>query len=132
MTNKAQDLQQLISLSRRMLEKAREESWDDVLHWKRSGVNLSGCFFRAGSAGGCRCGRDPRNNGDRSRHYGIGSSKDSILRKSCKLWIRVKRRSRPILTLLNKSVWLILGFEDMLPASTECPEASPIRPDLAA
>lgn len=30
MTDKAHDLQQLISLSRTMLEKAREESWDDV------------------------------------------------------------------------------------------------------
>jgi hypothetical protein len=28
--------------------------------------------------------------------------------------------------------WLILGFEDMLPAATECPRATPTRPDHGA
>lgn len=31
MTDKIQDLQDLMSLSRKMLEKAREKSWDDVI-----------------------------------------------------------------------------------------------------
>jgi len=45
MTDKAQDLQQLISLSRTMLEKAREESWDDVFVLEAERSELLGLFF---------------------------------------------------------------------------------------
>ena len=45
MTNKAQDLQQLISLSRTMLEKAREESWDDVFVLEAERSELIRLFF---------------------------------------------------------------------------------------
>ena len=45
MTDKAQDLQQLISLSRTMLEKAREESWDDVFALEAERSELIRLFF---------------------------------------------------------------------------------------
>jgi hypothetical protein len=45
MTDKAQDLQQLISLSRMMLEKAREESWDDVFALEAERSELIRLFF---------------------------------------------------------------------------------------
>ena len=45
MTDKAQDLQQLISLSRIMLEKAREESWDDVFALEVERSELIRLFF---------------------------------------------------------------------------------------
>ena len=45
MTDKAQDLQQLISLSRTMLEKAREESWDDVFVLEAERSELIRLFF---------------------------------------------------------------------------------------
>ena len=45
MTDKAQDLQQLISLSRIMLEKAREESWDDVFALEAERSELIRLFF---------------------------------------------------------------------------------------
>ena len=45
MTDKAQDLQQLISLSRTMLEKAREESWDDVFVLEAERSELTRLFF---------------------------------------------------------------------------------------
>ncbi len=45
MTDKAQELQQLISLSRMMLEKAREESWDDVFALEAERSELISLFF---------------------------------------------------------------------------------------
>jgi hypothetical protein len=45
MTDKAQDLQQLISLSRTILEKAREESWDDVFVLEAERSTLIRLFF---------------------------------------------------------------------------------------
>ena len=45
MKDKAQDLQQLISLSRTMLEKAREESWDEVLVMEIKRSELLRLFF---------------------------------------------------------------------------------------
>ena len=45
MTDKAQNLQQLISLSRTMLEKAREESWDDVFVLEAERDELIRLFF---------------------------------------------------------------------------------------
>ena len=45
MTNKAQDLQQLISLSRTMLEKAREEFWDGVFVLEAERSELIRLFF---------------------------------------------------------------------------------------
>ena len=78
MKDKAQNLQQLISLSRTMLGKAREESWGDVfvLEAERSEL-IRLFFFRTGSAGICRggCCLDSIDDGDRSRYYGIRSAK---------------------------------------------------------
>jgi hypothetical protein len=45
MTDQAQDLDQLISLSRTMLEKAREESWDDVVILEAKRNELIKLFF---------------------------------------------------------------------------------------
>ena len=45
MTDKAIELQQLISLSRTMLEKAREEFWDDVFVLEAARCELLGLFF---------------------------------------------------------------------------------------
>lgn len=45
MTDKTQDLQQLIALSRTMLEKAREESWDDVVDLETKRSALIEVFF---------------------------------------------------------------------------------------
>jgi hypothetical protein len=45
MTDKTQNLQQLISLSRTMLEKAREESWDDVFVLEAERNELIRLFF---------------------------------------------------------------------------------------
>ena len=45
MTDKAQDLQQLVSLSRTMLEKAREEFWDDVFVLEAERSELIRLFF---------------------------------------------------------------------------------------
>ena len=45
MTNKAQNLQQLISLSRTMLEKAREEFWDGVFVLEAERSELIRLFF---------------------------------------------------------------------------------------
>lgn len=45
MKDKAQDLQQLISLSRTMLGKAREESWDDVFVLEAERSELIRLFF---------------------------------------------------------------------------------------
>jgi hypothetical protein len=45
MTDKTEDLQQLISLSRLMLEKALEESWDDVLALEEERSELIRLFF---------------------------------------------------------------------------------------
>jgi Flagellar protein FliT len=45
MTDKAQNLQQLISLSRAMLGKAREESWDDVVVLEAERSELIRLFF---------------------------------------------------------------------------------------
>jgi hypothetical protein len=45
MIDKAQDLQQLISLSRTMLEKAREESWDEVSVLEAERSELIRLFF---------------------------------------------------------------------------------------
>jgi hypothetical protein len=45
MTNKAQELQQLISLSRTMLEKAREEFWDGVFVLEAERSELIRLFF---------------------------------------------------------------------------------------
>jgi hypothetical protein len=45
MTDKAIDLQQLIALSRTMLEKAREESWDDVFVLETERSELIRLFF---------------------------------------------------------------------------------------
>jgi len=45
MTDKAQDIQQLISLSQAMLEKAREESWDDVSVLEAERSELIRLFF---------------------------------------------------------------------------------------
>ena len=45
MTDNAQDLQQLISLSRTILEKAREESWDDVFVLEAERSTLIRLFF---------------------------------------------------------------------------------------
>jgi hypothetical protein len=45
MTDKIQDFQQLISLSRTMQEKAREESWDDVFVLEAERSELIRLFF---------------------------------------------------------------------------------------
>jgi hypothetical protein len=45
MTDKAQDLQQLISISGTMLEKAREESWDEVSVLESERGELIRLFF---------------------------------------------------------------------------------------
>ncbi len=45
MTDKAQDLQQLIALSRTMLEKAQEDSWDDVIDLEAERSELIKVFF---------------------------------------------------------------------------------------
>ena len=45
MTGKTQDLQQLISLSRTMQEKARDESWDDVFVLAAERSELIRLFF---------------------------------------------------------------------------------------
>jgi predicted TPR repeat methyltransferase len=45
MADKAQDLQDLISLSRAMLEKAREKSWDDVVVLEAERSELIRLFF---------------------------------------------------------------------------------------
>jgi hypothetical protein len=45
MTDKTQDLQQLISLSRTMQEKARDESWDDVFVLETERSELIRLFF---------------------------------------------------------------------------------------
>ena len=45
MTDKAQALQQLVSLSRTMLEKAREEFWDDVFVLEAERSELIRLFF---------------------------------------------------------------------------------------
>jgi hypothetical protein len=45
MSDKAQDLQQLISLSRTMLEKARKEFWDDVFILEAERSELIRLFF---------------------------------------------------------------------------------------
>ena len=45
MTDKAQDLQQLIALSLTMLEKAREESWDEVFALEATRSELIRLFF---------------------------------------------------------------------------------------
>ncbi|MGZ8918367.1 MAG: flagellar protein FliT [Methylobacter sp.] len=45
MTDKTQDLQQLITLSRTMLGKAREESWDDVFVLETERSELIRLFF---------------------------------------------------------------------------------------
>jgi hypothetical protein len=45
MIGKEQDLQQLISLSQTMLEKALEEAWDDVFVLEAERSELMGLFF---------------------------------------------------------------------------------------
>jgi hypothetical protein len=45
MSDKAQNLQQLISLSRTMLKKARDESWDDVFVLEAERRELVRLFF---------------------------------------------------------------------------------------
>ena len=45
MTDKTQDLQQLISLSRTMQEKARDESWDEVFVLEAERSELIRLFF---------------------------------------------------------------------------------------
>jgi len=40
--------------------------------------------------------------------------------------------SGTLLETLSNPDWLIVGFEDILPAATECPRAIPIRPDRGA
>ena len=45
MTNQAQDIQQLVALSRTMLEKAQEESWDDVVDLEAERSGLIEAFF---------------------------------------------------------------------------------------
>ncbi|SJM96225.1 Flagellar protein FliT (fragment) [Crenothrix polyspora] len=45
MTDKAQALQQLLSLSRTMLEKAHEESWDEVIILEAERWALVRLFF---------------------------------------------------------------------------------------
>jgi len=45
MANKAQELQQLISLSRTMLEKGREEAWDEVFVMEMERSELLRLFF---------------------------------------------------------------------------------------
>jgi hypothetical protein len=45
MTDKTQDLQRLISLSRTMQEKARDESWDDVFVLEAERSELIRLFF---------------------------------------------------------------------------------------
>ena len=45
MTNKATDLQDLVALSRAMLEKAREKSWDDVFELEQRRRELMQLFF---------------------------------------------------------------------------------------
>ncbi len=45
MTDKTQDLQQLIALSRTMLEKARDDLWDDVVDLEAERSELIGLFF---------------------------------------------------------------------------------------
>ena len=45
MTDKTQDLQQLMSLSRTMLEKAREELWDEVFIMEMERSELLRLFF---------------------------------------------------------------------------------------
>jgi hypothetical protein len=45
MTDQAQDIQQLVALSRTMLEKAREDSWDDVVDLEAERSGLIEAFF---------------------------------------------------------------------------------------
>ena len=45
MTDKAKDLQCLITLSQAMLEKAREDSWDDVVNLEAERSGLIELFF---------------------------------------------------------------------------------------
>lgn len=45
MADRAQDIQQLIALSRAMLEKAQEESWDDVVVLEAERSELIEAFF---------------------------------------------------------------------------------------
>jgi hypothetical protein len=45
MTDKAKDLQQLITLSQAMLEKALEDSWDDVVNLEAERSGLIELFF---------------------------------------------------------------------------------------
>ena len=45
MTDKAKDLQFLITLSQAMLEKAREDSWDDVVNLEAERSGLIELFF---------------------------------------------------------------------------------------
>jgi len=45
MTDKTQDLQQLIALSRTMLEKAQADSWDDVVDLETERTGLIETFF---------------------------------------------------------------------------------------
>jgi hypothetical protein len=56
-----------------MLEKAREESWDEVFVLEATRSDLPRLFFRAYSADGY--GWDSIDNGDISRYYGIRSAK---------------------------------------------------------
>ena len=78
MTDKTQDLQQLISLSRTMLEKAREESWDDVFVLEAERSELIRLFFlepvQQAYAEAVAAGIQSMH-GDRSGYYGIGSVK---------------------------------------------------------
>ena len=76
MTDKAQDLQQLISLSLTMLEKAREESWDEVFVLEAERSELIRLFFLEPiQQQADAVVRDSIDNGDRSRSYGIRSAK---------------------------------------------------------
>jgi len=45
MTSKATDLQDMVALSRTMLEKAREQSWDDVFELEQRRRELMQLFF---------------------------------------------------------------------------------------
>jgi hypothetical protein len=45
MSDKVQDLQQIMAISRTMLEKAREESWDDVFVLEAERSELIRLFF---------------------------------------------------------------------------------------
>ncbi|MDP1774112.1 MAG: flagellar protein FliT [Methylobacter sp.] len=45
MADQTQDIQQLVALSRTMLEKAREDSWDDVVDLEAERSGLIEAFF---------------------------------------------------------------------------------------